>query len=72
MKALFVALRAIFYAACFVLFWGWLARGARRYDERFGLAAPVCRPGVSRLQALRQSLDSEPFATIRIDLLHAE
>ena len=39
MKTLFVALRAIFYAACFVLFWGWLARGARRYDERLALAA---------------------------------
>jgi len=41
MKTLFVALRAILYGACFVLFWGWLARAARRYDERLGLAAPA-------------------------------
>ncbi len=38
MKTLFVAVRATFYAACFVLFWGWLASGAREYDASLGIA----------------------------------
>jgi protein-S-isoprenylcysteine O-methyltransferase Ste14 len=38
MKTLFVAVRAIFYAFCFVYFWGWLASGARKYDPRLGIA----------------------------------
>ena len=37
MKHLFVALRAVLYGAGFVLFWGWLASGARRYDARVAI-----------------------------------
>jgi protein-S-isoprenylcysteine O-methyltransferase Ste14 len=44
-KTLFVALRAVFWGACFVLFWGWLAGGARRYDGSLGIrAAPAWKP----------------------------
>lgn len=38
MKTFFVAVRAVFYAFCFVLFWGWLASGARKYDTILGVA----------------------------------
>ncbi len=38
MKIFFVAVRAILYAFCFVLFWGWLASGARKYDASLGIA----------------------------------
>ena len=37
MKHLFVAFRAVLYGAGFVLFWGWLASGARKYDARLGI-----------------------------------
>jgi protein-S-isoprenylcysteine O-methyltransferase Ste14 len=38
MRTLFVALRAVLYGAGFVLFWGWVASGARRYDARLSFA----------------------------------
>jgi protein-S-isoprenylcysteine O-methyltransferase Ste14 len=37
-RTAFVAVRAVLYAAGFVLFWGWLASGARNYDASLGLA----------------------------------
>jgi protein-S-isoprenylcysteine O-methyltransferase Ste14 len=45
MKTFFVAVRAIFYAFCFVLFWGWLASGARKYDAMFTIEpSPAWKP----------------------------
>ncbi len=45
MKTFFVAIRAAFYAVCFVLLWGWLASGARRYDARLDIAlSPAWKP----------------------------
>jgi len=41
MKTAFVAVRAILYASAFILFFGWLALGARRYDGRIGVALPA-------------------------------
>jgi protein-S-isoprenylcysteine O-methyltransferase Ste14 len=44
-KTLFVALRTLFYAVCFVLLWGWLASGVRRYDTRLNIAlSPAWKP----------------------------
>ena len=40
MRTLFTAVRAILYAAGFVLLWGWLASIARRYDGPLGLGPP--------------------------------
>jgi protein-S-isoprenylcysteine O-methyltransferase Ste14 len=40
MKAWFTALRALIYMAAFILLWGWMALGARRFDARIGLALP--------------------------------
>jgi protein-S-isoprenylcysteine O-methyltransferase Ste14 len=40
MRTLFVALRAVLYGTGFVLFWGWIASGARRYDARLSFAVP--------------------------------
>ncbi len=44
MKRLFVAFRAVLYASGFVLLWGWLAEGARRYDPILGLRLPRLQP----------------------------
>jgi protein-S-isoprenylcysteine O-methyltransferase Ste14 len=41
MKTVFVAVRAILYASAFIVFFGWLALGARRYDGRIGVALPA-------------------------------
>jgi protein-S-isoprenylcysteine O-methyltransferase Ste14 len=41
MKTAFVAVRAILYASAFIVFFGWLALGARRYDGRIGMALPA-------------------------------
>jgi phospholipid methyltransferase len=38
MRTFFIAIRTVFYAACFVLFWGWLASGIRGYDARLNIA----------------------------------
>ncbi len=48
MKALFVAVRAVLYASGFILFFGWLAMSARRYDARLDLQVPAAGkvPGV--------------------------
>ncbi len=48
MKALFVAVRAVLYASGFILFFGWLAMSARRYDARLDLRLPAAGkiPGV--------------------------
>ena len=48
MKHLFVAVRAVLYACGFVLLWGWLASGARRYDERLRIELPAAlvAPGI--------------------------
>jgi protein-S-isoprenylcysteine O-methyltransferase Ste14 len=40
MKTLFVAVRAVLYASGFIFFFGWMALGARRYDDRIGAALP--------------------------------
>jgi len=34
MKTLFVAVRALFFAACFVWLWAWVALSVRVYDAR--------------------------------------
>ena len=45
MKTIFVAIRTAFYAVCFVLLWGWLASGVRRYDARLHIAlSPAWKP----------------------------
>jgi protein-S-isoprenylcysteine O-methyltransferase Ste14 len=45
MRTFFVAIRTAFYAVCFVLLWGWLASGVRRYDARFNMAlSPAWKP----------------------------
>jgi protein-S-isoprenylcysteine O-methyltransferase Ste14 len=42
MKTLFVALRATFFSAAFVLLWGWVALSLhRRYDATLGSALPA-------------------------------
>jgi len=38
MKTFFAAIRTVFYAAGFVLLWGWLASGVRGYDARLNIA----------------------------------
>ena len=38
MRTFFIAIRTVFYAVCFVLFWGWLASGIRGYDARLNIA----------------------------------
>jgi protein-S-isoprenylcysteine O-methyltransferase Ste14 len=40
LKTLFIALRAVVYAALFVLLWGWLATGVRVYDRRLPVSVP--------------------------------
>ena len=40
MKTVFVAVRAILYAAGFITLFGWMALGARRFDTRVGIALP--------------------------------
>jgi protein-S-isoprenylcysteine O-methyltransferase Ste14 len=40
MAALFRGLRTLVYLTCFVLFWGWLGFGARKYDPRIGVSIP--------------------------------
>jgi protein-S-isoprenylcysteine O-methyltransferase Ste14 len=45
MRTFFAAIRTVFYAVCFVLFWGWLASGVRGYDARLEIAvAPAWKP----------------------------
>jgi protein-S-isoprenylcysteine O-methyltransferase Ste14 len=41
MRTFFVALRALLYMTGFVLLWGWLALGVRRYDPDLGVALPA-------------------------------
>lgn len=41
MKTVFIALRAILYAAGFILLWGWLARFIRKYDAPLGIRLPA-------------------------------
>ncbi len=40
MKSFFVALRALFLAACFVLLWAWVALSLRAFDHRLGVTLP--------------------------------
>ena len=45
MKTFFVAVRAVLYGVGFVLLWGWVASGVRRYDARLGIGiSPAWRP----------------------------
>ena len=46
MKNTFVAIRAVLYSTGFILFWGWLAVSARRYDAGLRVELP---PGVQTL-----------------------
>src|SRR5207245_10764688 len=41
MRRFFVALRAVVYMTCFVLFWGWIALSAREFDRSFGVLLPA-------------------------------
>jgi protein-S-isoprenylcysteine O-methyltransferase Ste14 len=41
LNKLFLALRALIYAAAFTLFWGWLALAVRAGDRRLGIALPA-------------------------------
>ena len=49
MKTLFIAVRALLYSAGFVLLWGWIALGSRKYDSRFGFELPPAlqAPGIA-------------------------
>jgi protein-S-isoprenylcysteine O-methyltransferase Ste14 len=40
MRTFLDAIRALIYATGFVLFWGWLALGVRRYDQSLGIEFP--------------------------------
>ncbi len=41
MAALFRGLRALVYMTGFLLLWGWLALGARKFDPRIGISLPL-------------------------------
>lgn len=41
MRLIWIALRAAFFAGCFLTFWGWLALGLRRYDGALGGPLPA-------------------------------
>ena len=43
---LFAALRSAFYAAAFLLLWGWLALSVRGFDPRLGGSLPGWTPAV--------------------------
>jgi len=49
MRTAFVAIRAILWAAAFILLWGWLAVSARRYDARISIEVPPAAriPGIA-------------------------
>ena len=44
MRFLFTGLRALIYMTCFILLWGWVALGVRRYDLKLGVALPEWAP----------------------------
>lgn len=44
MKTLVLAVRAALYACAFLLFWGWLDLGSRRFDASLGGALPEWTP----------------------------
>ena len=46
MRAFFDAIRAIIYAAGFILLWGWLAVGARQYDKNVPIEFPSWMSGI--------------------------
>jgi protein-S-isoprenylcysteine O-methyltransferase Ste14 len=48
MTNLFVAVRALFFATCFWVFWGWVAFAVERYDARLPALVPpwLAAPGL--------------------------
>ena len=40
MRTMYLALRALFLAACFVVLWAWIALSLRALDSRFGIFLP--------------------------------
>jgi protein-S-isoprenylcysteine O-methyltransferase Ste14 len=57
MRTFFAAIRTVFYAVCFVLFWGWLASGVRGYGARLDIGlSPAWKPVGMLLMALGSAL----------------
>ena len=40
MSTLFITLRALLYMTGFIILWGWIALGCRRYDQSLGVILP--------------------------------
>ena len=40
MRTLLVAMKALFFAACFLLLWAWVALSLRVFDHRLGITLP--------------------------------
>jgi protein-S-isoprenylcysteine O-methyltransferase Ste14 len=40
MRTFFIAAKSVFFSACFLALWAWLARGVRAYDHAIGFLLP--------------------------------